>query len=75
MRQRARRRGMVGAVLGGALLVGSAVSAGPELVSLPEGYRDAFAHYTTRNRPDERKQVVKIYANDVARASGNPEDV
>lgn len=52
-----------------ALLVGSAASAGPDSISFPEDYRDSFTHYATVNRADERKQVVKMYANDVALAS------
>lgn len=55
----------------------SAAFAGSDLVTYPEGYQDGFTHYTTRNRDDERKQVVKIYANDVALASakaGTPLD-
>jgi len=58
------------AVTGGAacvalLSLGSAY-AGADLVSYPDGYQENFTHYTTRNRDDERKQVVKIFANDVA---------
>jgi Cytochrome P460 len=52
-----------------ACLIGSAALAGPESVEFPEGYQDSFAHYTTVNRADDRKQVVKIFANDVALAS------
>ena len=51
-----------------ALPLGAAI-AGSDLVAYPEGYQDSFTHYTTRNRDDERKQVVKIFANDVALAS------
>jgi hypothetical protein len=43
--------------------------AGADLVAYPEGYQKSFTHYTTRNRDDERKQVVKIFANEVALAS------
>lgn len=43
--------------------------AGPELVAFPEGYQNSFKHYATVNRDDERKQVVKIFANDVALGS------
>jgi hypothetical protein len=50
------------------LLVSSA-SAGPDLVNYPEGYEDSFTHYSTVNRADDRKQIVKIFANDVALAS------
>lgn len=56
------------AILGG-LTVSSIGLAGPELVSFPAGYQDSFKHYTTVNRDDERKQVVKIFANDVALGS------
>jgi hypothetical protein len=48
--------------------VGSAI-AGADLIAYPEGYQESFTHYTTRNRDDKRKQVVKIFANDVALAS------
>lgn len=50
-------------------LAGATAMAGPELVAYPEGYQDSFTHYATANRADERKQVVKIFANDVALAS------
>ena len=50
-------------------LFGSAALAGPEAIEFPEGYQDEFTHYSTVNRADERKQVVKIFANDVALAS------
>lgn len=53
------------AAMGGLLLSGVA-SAGPELVAFPEGYQENFTHYATVNRDDERKQVVKAFANDVA---------
>jgi len=52
-----------------ACLIGSAAVAGPESVAFPEGYEDKFTHYSTVNRADERKQVVKMFANDVALAS------
>jgi hypothetical protein len=52
-----------------AMLASSAALAGPELIEFPEGYRDSFKPYATVNRADERKQVVKIFANDVAIAS------
>jgi hypothetical protein len=55
--------------VGAALLIGSAALAGPDNVAFPEGYPDSFVHYSTVNRADERKQVVKIFANDVALAS------
>jgi len=51
------------------LVVSSVAFAGPELIEFPEGYRDSFSQYATVNRADERKQVVKIFANDVALAS------
>jgi len=51
------------------LLISSAALAGPDLIGFPEGYQDRFTHYATVNRADERKQVVKIFANDVALAS------
>lgn len=57
-----------GALCAALLPLGSAF-AGSDLVSYPEGYQESFTHYTTRNRDDERKQVVKIFANDVALAS------
>lgn len=47
----------------------SVASAGPDLVAYPESYQDSFTHYSTVNRADDRKQVVKIFANDVALAS------
>ena len=53
----------------GGLLLSSIAWAGPELVSFPEGYQENFIHYVTVNRDDERKQVVKAFANDVALAS------
>jgi Cytochrome P460 len=52
-----------------ACLFGSATLAGPEAIVFPEDYEDKFTHYTTVNRADERKQVLKIFANDVALAS------
>jgi Cytochrome P460 len=52
-----------------ACLIGSAALAGPEPVQFPEGYQESFAHYSTVNRADDRKQVVRIFANDVALAS------
>jgi hypothetical protein len=52
-----------------AWLFSSAALAGPEKVAFPEGYQDKFTHYSTVNRADDRKQVVKIFANDVALAS------
>ena len=58
------------AALGGLLLSGVA-SAGPELVAFPEGYQENFTHYATVNRDDERKQVVKAFANDAALASAD----
>jgi hypothetical protein len=51
------------------LLISSAALAGPERIEFPEGYRDSFRPYATVNRADDRKQVVKIFANDVALAS------
>lgn len=56
------------AIVSSALLSAMA-SAGPELVAFPEGYQSNDTHYATVNRDDERKQVVKIFANDVALAS------
>jgi hypothetical protein len=50
-------------------IAGATAMAGPEQVAFPEGYQDSFTHYATANRADERKQVVKIFANDVALAS------
>jgi Cytochrome P460 len=52
-----------------AMLISSAALAGPELIEFPEGYQDSFEPYATVNRADERKQVVKIFANDIAIAS------
>jgi Cytochrome P460 len=54
-----------------ACLIGSAALAGPESIKYPEGYQDNFTHYNTMNRADKRKQVVKMFANDVALASAN----
>jgi hypothetical protein len=51
------------------LLPAGAALAGSDLVSYPDGYQESFTHYTTVNRDDERKQVVKIFANDTALAS------
>jgi hypothetical protein len=51
------------------LLPAGAALAGADLIAYPEGYQENFVHYTTVNRADERKQVVKIFANDVALAS------
>ncbi len=53
----------------GCMAIASMASAGPELVSFPEGYQSDHTHYATANRDDERMQVVKIFANDVALAS------
>jgi hypothetical protein len=50
-------------------LLGSAAFAGPDSIVFPEGYQDNFTHYNTVNLADERKQVVKMFANDVALAS------
>ena len=50
-------------------LLALAASAGPDSVEYPEGYQDSFTHYSTVNRADDRKQVVKIFATDVALAS------
>lgn len=52
-----------------AMLISTAALAGPELIEFPEGYENSFTPYATVNRADERKQVVKIFANDVALAS------
>jgi hypothetical protein len=51
------------------LLPAGAALADADLVAYPDGYQESFTHFTTRNRADERKQVVKIFANDVALAS------
>jgi hypothetical protein len=51
------------------LVPAGAALAGADLVAYPEGYQEDFTHFTTRNRADERKQVVKIFANDKALAS------
>jgi hypothetical protein len=51
------------------LVPAGAALAGSDLVSYPDGYQETFTHYTTRNRDDERKQVVKIFANDAALVS------
>ena len=64
------RYALVGAVA--ACLLGSAAFAGPDSIKFPEDYKDTFTHYSTVNRADERKQVVKIYANDAALASARP---
>lgn len=53
----------------GGLLLSSMAYAGQELVAFPEGYQDNFIHYATVNRDDDRKQVVKIFANDAALAN------
>ncbi len=53
----------------GGMLVAGMASAGPELVTFPAGYQSSSTHYATVNRDDERKQVVKIFANDVALSS------
>jgi hypothetical protein len=50
-------------------LFGSSALAGPEAITFPNGYQNTFTHYSTVNRADERKQVVKMFANDVALAS------
>jgi hypothetical protein len=49
--------------------IGWAAVAGPDSVNFPERYQDTFTHYNTVNRADDRKQVVRIFANDVALAS------
>lgn len=59
----------LGLVAMGGVFLSSAASAGPELVAFPDGYQSSFKHYATVNRDDERKQVVKIFANDVALGS------
>ncbi len=51
------------------MITAGMVSAGPDLVAFPEGYQSSHTHYATVNRDDERKQLVKIFANDVALAS------
>jgi hypothetical protein len=56
-------------IVAGGLLGSSVASAGPELVAYPEGYKDTFTQYATVNRDDDRKQVVHIFANDVALGS------
>ena len=56
-------------IVAGALLASGVASAGPDLVAYPEGYNDAFTQYATVNRDDDRKQVVHIFANDVALGS------
>jgi hypothetical protein len=38
-------------------------------VAFPAGYQRSFTQYATVNRADERKQVVKLFANDAALAS------
>jgi len=53
----------------GSLFLSSVALAGPELVNYPEGYQENHKHYATVNRDDERKQLVKIFANDVALGS------
>lgn len=58
-----------GVAAAGGLFLSTVASAGPELVAFPEGYQESFTHYATVNRDDERKQVVKIFANDIALAS------
>ncbi|HSA80136.1 MAG TPA: cytochrome P460 family protein [Geminicoccaceae bacterium] len=58
-----------GIAAAGMLGFGAAAFADAGLVAYPEGYRDSFTHYSTVNRADDRKQVVKIFANDVALAS------
>lgn len=52
-----------------AIVAGTTAMAGPDNVIFPEGYQDSFIQYATVNRADERKQVVKIFANDTALAS------
>ena len=72
----ARQHSLVAAAVCITLPLGTAI-AGANLITYPEGYQDSFTHYTTRNRDDDRKQVVKIFANDVALASakdGGPLD-
>lgn len=54
------------AAIGLSSLVASAALADADQVQFPEGYTDKFEHYTTINRADDRKQVVRIFANDVA---------
>ena len=49
--------------------IGAPALAGPDKVRFPEGYQDSFTHYATVSRADERKQVVRIFANDTALAS------
>jgi Cytochrome P460 len=51
------------------LLPLGAALADADLVNYPEGYQQSFTHYATVNRDDERRQVVKIFANDTALAS------
>lgn len=48
------------------LLLPAGANAGSDLIAYPEGYENNFTHYTTVNRADDRKQVVKMFANDVA---------
>ena len=67
MRLRAGMSMSVAAV--GSFMLLSTAYAGPELVAFPEGYQSSFKQYATVNRDDERKQVVKIFANDTALGS------
>lgn len=53
----------------GFMAVANIASAGPELVAFPAGYQSDHTHYATANRDDERKQVVKMFANEAALAS------
>ncbi|HEX5079363.1 MAG TPA: cytochrome P460 family protein [Geminicoccaceae bacterium] len=48
------------------LLPVGAAHAGADHIVYPEGYQNDFTYYNTVNLADERKQVVKMFANDVA---------
>ena len=59
------------------LLPVGAANAGADHIVYPEGYQSDFTYYNTVNLADERKQVVKMFANDVALQSakdGAPQD-
>ena len=64
-----RSFGAMAAAVMATSMAASAALAGADQVQLPADYATSFTHYATVDRADERKQVVKMFANDIAVAS------